>query len=125
MQGPLTFLNGGFVLHKIQLDGMRSHVSAWFDKDGKLLACEAIDVRGRSRKVDARRYEQLEIIGARYKHTPAVPEDDEKKRLIQDILICAKANNIPVTGDLFFSLAFRAVSELRQIARELYIKVPQ
>ncbi len=66
MQGPLRMYDGGFVLHKIQLDGMKSRVSAWFDKDGKLLDCEAITVKGRSRKVDPRRHEQLELIAARY-----------------------------------------------------------
>lgn len=36
------FSNGGFVLHKIKLDGVKSRISAWFDDQGKLLDCEFI-----------------------------------------------------------------------------------
>lgn len=127
MQGPLRSFNGCFVLHKIQLDGMKSKVSAWFDKDGKLLDCEAIDVRGRPRKVPASKHKELELIGARHKHTPAVSEsqEEESKRLIHEIVLCVKANNVSVTGELLIGLAFRTLSQLRQIARELHIKVEQ
>lgn len=39
----------------------------------------------------------------------------------QFILITARANGIPVDGDLWLSLVFRSRSELIQIASELHI----
>ena len=72
MQGPLRFINGGFVCHKIQLTGTKSSVSAWFDKDGNLLDCEAIDSRFRTRRVHPSRLPELQAIGKRYKHTPTL-----------------------------------------------------
>ena len=46
-----------------------------------------------------------------------------KNQMIQEILICCKANNVPTTGDLFFSLAFRTESELRSICQQLHIRM--
>jgi hypothetical protein len=46
----------------------------------------------------------------------------KKAVLIKEILMVAKANNVPTTGDLFFSLAFRTEKELIAIAKELRIK---
>jgi hypothetical protein len=39
-----------------------------------------------------------------------------------EIMCCVKANGLPVTGDLFFSLVFRTESELKKICHELHIK---
>jgi hypothetical protein len=72
MNGPLRFTNGGFVCHKIRLTGLKSNVSAWFDRDGKLLDCEAIDSRFRSRPVHPARFPELQAIGNRHKHTPTL-----------------------------------------------------
>jgi hypothetical protein len=44
-----------------------------------------------------------------------------KKNLITAILQCMAANGIYITGELFFALAFRTESELKQICRELHI----
>ena len=46
-----------------------------------------------------------------------------KEQMINEILIQCKANNVPTTGDLFFSLAFRTESELKTICSELNIKL--
>ena len=50
-------------------------------------------------------------------------EFDTKKRLINDILQCVAANGVYISGEMFFGLAFRTVSELKGIARELHIQV--
>ena len=52
-------------------------------------------------------------------------ENDTKKKkgLIEDIIQTCKNNDIPTTGELFFSLAFRTIGELKGIAGELNIKV--
>ena len=44
-----------------------------------------------------------------------------KDEMIAEILLCVKANNLPTTGELFFTLAFRTESELKNICRELHI----
>lgn len=46
----------------------------------------------------------------------------DKNQMIDEILIQCRANNVPTTGDLFFSLAFRSESELKVICQELHIK---
>lgn len=43
-----TFNCGGFVLHKIPTRAGASRLSAWYDREGKLLDCEATNVLGRS-----------------------------------------------------------------------------
>ena len=45
-----------------------------------------------------------------------------KQAMIDEILIQCKANNVPTTGDLFFSLAFRTEQELKKICQTLGIK---
>ena len=50
-------------------------------------------------------------------------DDKTKSTLIQKILLCCKANNVYISGDLFFSLAFRTVEELKKIAHELHINI--
>ena len=45
------FEGGGFVLHKITDPKMTGRLSAWFDKDDKLIDCEAIYANGRPRTV--------------------------------------------------------------------------
>ena len=50
-------------------------------------------------------------------------ETKRKKDLIQEILQCVSANDVPVTGELILGLVFRTESELRQIAQELHIQV--
>lgn len=44
-----------------------------------------------------------------------------KNEMIEKIIRNCKANNVRTTGDLFFALAFRTESELRQICSELRI----
>ncbi len=44
-----------------------------------------------------------------------------KKKLIQEILLQAKANDLYISGDLFFSLAFRTEKELIKICRKIGI----
>lgn len=44
-----------------------------------------------------------------------------KEAMINEILMVCKANNVPTTGDLFFSLAFRTESELKRICKELNV----
>jgi hypothetical protein len=46
-----------------------------------------------------------------------------KQAIRHDIMNVVKANGLPVTGDFWFALIFRTESELKSIARELYIKV--
>lgn len=48
-----------------------------------------------------------------------------KEQLIAEIMLACKANNVPNDGDIFLALTFRTESELRQIARELHIRVDQ
>lgn len=51
-------------------------------------------------------------------------EEDKRKQAIRlDIMTALQANNVPVTGDLWFALVFRTESELKQLAGELHIKV--
>ena len=45
-----------------------------------------------------------------------------KDQMITEILICAKANEVYISGELFFRLAFMAEDNLRKICRELHIK---
>lgn len=49
--------------------------------------------------------------------------DQRKQALRQNIMNVVKANNVPVTGDFWFSLVFRTETELKQIARKLHINV--
>ena len=53
----------------------------------------------------------------------AAMDTTKKDRLIQEILMVCKANDTPVTGDLFLALAFRTEAELIKIAAELYIVI--
>jgi len=46
---------------------------------------------------------------------------DAKSKLINEILQVCKVNDVPTTGDLFFSLAFRTEGELRGMASDLNI----
>lgn len=48
----------------------------------------------------------------------------DKERMITDILQACAAGGCFISGELFFSLAFRTDSELRAICRELCIKPP-
>jgi hypothetical protein len=43
------FSNGGYVIHKMYVNGIK--YSAWFDKDGDVLDAEGFDGLGRSRSV--------------------------------------------------------------------------
>ncbi len=45
----------------------------------------------------------------------------DRKAMMEEIMACIKANNLPINGDLFFTLAFCTVSELKQICHELHI----
>lgn len=42
------FAGGGFVVHKLYLDGMVSRFSAWVDRFGNLQDAERLDARGRT-----------------------------------------------------------------------------
>lgn len=46
-----------------------------------------------------------------------------KDRMIQEIIIHLKANGQRVDGDIFFALAFRTDSELRQICAAAGIRI--
>ena len=46
---------------------------------------------------------------------------EKRKKLIEEILQVCKASDVPTTGDLFFTLAFRTEKELRKIASALLI----
>jgi hypothetical protein len=60
------FTDGGFCVHKA-IDG---RVSAWFDKDGKLIDCERTDGAGRSRKPNKQTREYLaNVLGPRLADT--------------------------------------------------------
>lgn len=50
--------------------------------------------------------------------------NDVCERLRHEIMIKVKANNLPVTGEFWFMLVFRTESELKQIARDLNIRIP-
>lgn len=65
--------NGGFVCHRIKLNGYNSKFSAWFDCDGKLVACERIDNLGRSNICSNAVKLLLQVVGERHKHTPIPP----------------------------------------------------
>jgi hypothetical protein len=49
--------------------------------------------------------------------------DQHKQALRHSIMNTIKTNNVPITGDFWFALIFRTESELKSIARELYIQV--
>lgn len=69
----MRFFNGGFVLHKIT-GNWKGNVSAWFDRDGKLLDAEQILIpfsSSRPIKRDGPMWCELVRLGARYKHFPA------------------------------------------------------
>jgi|694.fasta_scaffold03312_30 hypothetical protein len=40
-------------------------------------------------------------------------------------MICMKAKNIPITGDFWLSLVFKAEAELVKLCQELQIKIPK
>jgi hypothetical protein len=46
-----------------------------------------------------------------------------KQEMMEEIMLSASASGYRIDGDVFFALAFRTESELRQICRELHIKV--
>lgn len=45
----------------------------------------------------------------------------DRKAMMEEIMICIKANNLPVNADLLFTLAFCTISELKQICHGLHI----
>jgi hypothetical protein len=49
--------------------------------------------------------------------------EQRKQALRQNIMLAVKANNLPVTGDLWLSLVFRTESELVAVARELHLVI--
>ena len=48
--------------------------------------------------------------------------DQRKQALRHEIMTVINANGFEVTGDFWFMLIFRTESELKKIARELFIK---
>ena len=63
-----TFHTGGYVLHKVMIDGTK--YSAWYDKDGKLLDAEQFTRSNVARPVPTRMKNvraELVKIGDRYK----------------------------------------------------------
>lgn len=42
-----------------------------------------------------------------------------------EIMLCVKANQLPVTGDFWFMLIFRTEAELVSICHELNIRIPK
>jgi hypothetical protein len=65
------FMNGGFVLHGITGD-FKGRVSAWYDKEGKLIDCEQYPsiANVRSIKRNGPMWQLCEKLGNRHKHTP-------------------------------------------------------
>ena len=67
------FSNGGYVLHKVTTRlNHRSHCSAWFDADGKLVDAELIFRDGTTRPVRRSRgiWNELCAIGRAYAPKP-------------------------------------------------------
>ena len=65
------FQNGGFVLHKIRLEGSPRKFSAWFSTAGVLLSAEGYDAKDRGAAPGARQIRALERLGPIYrKATP-------------------------------------------------------
>jgi hypothetical protein len=62
-----TFQCGGFVLHKIPTRASATRLSAWYDKEGKILDCEAINILGHSYKPAKADITQCEAYGRIYK----------------------------------------------------------
>ncbi len=61
------FPDGGFVIHRATEHLVRfERVSAWYDKDGKLLDCERINGLNQSRKPNAATRGYLASLGLRY-----------------------------------------------------------
>lgn len=48
-------------------------------------------------------------------------KDKRKEGMRHDIMLCVKANGLPVDGDLWLTLIFRTESELKSICNELHI----
>jgi len=46
-----------------------------------------------------------------------------EERLRHEIMLNVKANGIPVTGEFWLMLIFRTESQLREICREMNIKI--
>jgi len=68
----MRFINGGYAIHHIKGD-FKGNMSAWFDKDGKLLDAEQIPVPfGSSRRVkpNGAMWQLAEKVGQRSKHIP-------------------------------------------------------
>jgi hypothetical protein len=59
------FPNGGFVCHKMQLSGMTSRYSAWFDKDRNIEDAEKFDSLNHRRDVrrDSLEWKALQQLG--------------------------------------------------------------
>jgi hypothetical protein len=62
-----NFPCGGFVLHKIPTRASATRLSAWYNKEGKLLDCEAINILGNTYKPAKVDKEQCESYGRIYK----------------------------------------------------------
>jgi len=74
------FPDGGFVIHKISVDGASGRFSAWFDATGKLLDAEQlIGNRSRPVKRNGPIWEILKTVGGR--HTARNPAGDYPSRL--------------------------------------------
>ena len=65
--------NGGFVCHRIKLNGYNCKFSVWFDREGKLVDSERIDNLGRSNNCSNAVKALLQVVGNRHKHTPIPP----------------------------------------------------
>lgn len=72
----ITFSNGGFVLHKVEIEGYKGCFSAWYNKNGELLEWERrICINRTYRHSHNNKWnvrESLETIGKRYKQDNAV-----------------------------------------------------
>ena len=51
--------------------------------------------------------------------------NDRAAALRQEIMLRVKANNLPVTGELWLTLVFCSESELAAIAADLHIRAPE
>lgn len=62
-----TFLNGGYVLHKVRIEGSKCKFSVWCTPDGLVHQAARFDAKARECEVTPAQREALEIVAMRYK----------------------------------------------------------
>ncbi len=59
-----------------------------------------------------------------FRYSLRMKSDKLMSALRQEIMICVRANDLPVTFEFFLMLIARSESELREIAQDLHIRIP-